>query len=244
MAENSGLAADIAIFQEKLQRAIRSGNQVDLAKAIVHQVDVQKYQKDMLKSSMLVVCFQAPIFMSVYRVFRAMAVYPVVSLEKGGLFWFENLTVPDPFYILPLYIGSTLYLMTKTGVEFGNIDTRNSKQKYLSYGMPIMVVGLISWMEFPSAILVYWCVNNTISLLQAKILQQEIVRKYLNIPEVKRVDPADLPPPKSFKERLAEVKENFSRTVDTREMSAQAFERAGTGPAKKTHKVDWSKISK
>lgn len=41
---------------------------------------------------------------------REMANVPVDSLRHGGLFWFEDLTVPDQFFILPVITSLTLWL--------------------------------------------------------------------------------------------------------------------------------------
>lgn len=51
-----------------------------------------------------------PFFMSTFFALRNMAKQPVASLLDGGSFWFENLTVPDPYYILP--VVSTISLMS------------------------------------------------------------------------------------------------------------------------------------
>lgn len=45
---------------------------------------------------------QLPIGFGMFRILRAMADLPVPSLETGGCLWFTDLTVPDPWYILPL----------------------------------------------------------------------------------------------------------------------------------------------
>ena len=102
VAENSRFASDLAIFQAKITKAMRSGNQQEMAKVMVNYADIQKQQKEVLKNSLTTTLVQGPIFISMYQVLRAMANYPVVSMETGGLFWFTNFTQTDPFYILPL----------------------------------------------------------------------------------------------------------------------------------------------
>ena len=41
---------------------------------------------------------------------RQMATLPVESFQTGGLLWFTDLCVPDPYYILPLMTMATLSL--------------------------------------------------------------------------------------------------------------------------------------
>jgi len=39
-----------------------------------------------------------------------MSELPVVSMQSGGLFWFTDLTVPDPYFALPLMTATTLLI--------------------------------------------------------------------------------------------------------------------------------------
>ena len=46
-----------------------------------------------------------------------MAKVPVASLATGGLWWFTDLTVNDPLYILPLITAGTIALIFELGAE-------------------------------------------------------------------------------------------------------------------------------
>ena len=59
---------------------------------------------------MHVLLLQLPIFLSVFTGIREMAALPVVSMQTGGLLWFTDLTVPDPYFVLPLLNAATLLL--------------------------------------------------------------------------------------------------------------------------------------
>ena len=43
-----------------------------------------------------------PLFISFFFALRGMAYAPLESLKTGGLFWFTDLTVVDPYYALPI----------------------------------------------------------------------------------------------------------------------------------------------
>lgn len=58
--------------------------------------------------SVYIYIFQFPIFASIFIGLRAMCYYPMESLKTGGFGWIVDLTVPDPFYILPLVTGGSL----------------------------------------------------------------------------------------------------------------------------------------
>jgi YidC/Oxa1 family membrane protein insertase len=49
-----------------------------------------------------------PIFISVFWGLRGMATLPVESMTQGGILWFVDLTVPDPYYLLPLLTSATM----------------------------------------------------------------------------------------------------------------------------------------
>lgn len=74
---------------------------------------------------------QAPIFISFFIALRKMAYLPVPSLQTGGTLWFPDLTLADPFYILPLVVTGTMFFI----LEVGNPTTFKShfeqKQSYL-----------------------------------------------------------------------------------------------------------------
>ena len=48
-----------------------------------------------------------------FRLMRGMADVPVPGLETGGLLWFQDLTLPDPYLIIPLATGFILYRTIK-----------------------------------------------------------------------------------------------------------------------------------
>lgn len=50
-----------------------------------------------------------PVFISFFMGLRQMANVPVDSLRTGGLFWFQDLTVPDQFFALPVLTSLTLW---------------------------------------------------------------------------------------------------------------------------------------
>lgn len=49
---------------------------------------------------------------------RAMAKLPVPGLETGGALWFQNLTIPDPYFILPLAAAGVLHTVLRVRSPF------------------------------------------------------------------------------------------------------------------------------
>ncbi|EME26484.1 preprotein translocase, Oxa1 family [Galdieria sulphuraria] len=71
---------------------------------------MKKYKADPLKN-FYAPLIQTPIIMSLYWGVRSLTKSNPISLSEGGIGWFQDLTVPDPHYILPL-LCSTIYLIT------------------------------------------------------------------------------------------------------------------------------------
>jgi len=53
------------------------------------------------------------VFLSIFYGLRGMTSLPVQSLMTGGGAWFVDLTVPDPYFILPAMSATTIFVVTK-----------------------------------------------------------------------------------------------------------------------------------
>jgi YidC/Oxa1 family membrane protein insertase len=61
---------------------------------------------------------QGVIGFGAFRCLRGMATLPVPGLAENGWFWFENLTIADPYYLLPAVTGSIMYLVIKVRLGY------------------------------------------------------------------------------------------------------------------------------
>lgn len=124
---------------------------------------------------------QAPIFLSFFLGIRKMTTVPVVSMKTGGLLWFPDLTIHDPYYLLPVLTSATFLL----NVELGADGIPQQQQKQMRLTFRIMAAGMIPLtLYFPSGIFVYWLTSNLFSLAQFSILRQPAVRRLVGIPEL------------------------------------------------------------
>lgn len=56
-----------------------------------------------------------------FWILRAMAHLPVPALATGGVLWFPNLTIPDPYFLLPFATALTSHLLFKVKSQLGSI---------------------------------------------------------------------------------------------------------------------------
>jgi len=190
---------------------------------------------------------QASIFISMFFALRGMSNLPIESMKDGGCLWFNNLTLMDPYVVLPVATSISLFLQMKSGAEGLKLDQLGRIPRILMTAMPVVMI--IFTYKFPAAICLYWMTSNFISLSQAKMLKLPKVRKVLNIPEM--VKPKE-PQAKSGKSNKGFV-EGFRESIDNsdfleqmkkkefgREYDEKMFRKAGTETIK-TFKYDPTK---
>lgn len=83
---------------------------------------------------------QVPIFISMFLGLKKMANLPVPSMETGGILWFENMTMMDPFYLLPLMTSCSLFLQFYIGADGMNFKTMGKTQRILMMGLPFFIM--------------------------------------------------------------------------------------------------------
>lgn len=89
-------------LMQKLTEAKSVGDQTAVA---VYSQQLSKMWKDNNCTpwrAMVLPLVQMPLFISFFFAVRGLASLPVPQMKEGGLWWFEDLTVADPYYILPV----------------------------------------------------------------------------------------------------------------------------------------------
>lgn len=151
-------------IQNKLTEARQMGNAVEYAQYNQELMLFMKTKGFNPVKSMLIPFAQAPIFISYFVGIRRMVNAPVESLHTGGMLWFTDLTLADPFYILPVVTCTTLALTIYLGTDGTQMNKENPMINYVLRGLPIVIFPFI--MNFPAAMVVYWASSNFCSLIQ------------------------------------------------------------------------------
>ncbi|TPP59261.1 Mitochondrial inner membrane protein OXA1L [Fasciola gigantica] len=165
---------------------------------------------------------------------------PVPSMRTGGLAWFSDLTIPDPYYLLPLLSMSSILLMVETGADMST-QAMTPIVRTLMRGFPC--VGFFMVMNMPSALLWYWTVSNFISLVQATILRLPAVRTWLKLPASSKPPPT-LTKKRGFVEGFRETMTNSKllAELEARErLDAKSWQEAGRGHIPRTFAYDPTK---
>lgn len=107
---------------------------------------------------------QMPIFLALYW----MLMESVELRHAEFILWITDLSTKDPFFILPILYGASMYLMQK--IQPTPI-TDPMQQKMMQW-MP--VVFSLLFVIFPAGLVLYWLVNNLISILQTLYIYRQI----------------------------------------------------------------------
>lgn len=99
---------------------------------------------------------QIPVFFAVYRVLMN-------AIELKGaewILWIEDLSVMDPYFVLPVLMGATMYIQQ---VITPNTMTDPMQQKIFKF---LPVIFTFFFITFPAGLTLYWFVNNSFSVVQ------------------------------------------------------------------------------
>ncbi|KFM60380.1 Mitochondrial inner membrane protein OXA1L, partial [Stegodyphus mimosarum] len=238
----SNYMPQLQFLQSKFGEARRTGNAVEASRyASEIMVFMKEHNISPIKNALLPMS-QAPVFISFFLGLRAMAKVPVESMKYGGIGWATDLTIPDPYYVLPVIACGTLYIVLKIGAESG-VKLENMKMVgYFLRALPIIAFPFC--MNFPSAVLYYWCTTNFCTLAFVSILKLQPVRQYFKLPTQQPVDPKFLLPKKSFVAGIKEAYEDqkiLAAVEDRRRIDEIRFQKYGTGPIPRTYSYDPTK---
>lgn len=88
---------------------------------------------------------QMPIFVSFFFSLRQMSSAPLESMKTGGALWFPDLTMHDPYYILPVLASATMLATIELGSE-GLAQAQGTKNIFRGMAGVILLVTY----QFPS----------------------------------------------------------------------------------------------
>lgn len=182
-AKMNNVRGDAERLQQELREAIHTQDQPrqvaasDGMKKLYADAGVQPAK------ALLVPFIQMPFFISIFFGVKRMAYLPVESMKTGGIFWFEDLTLADPFFILPVVCAGTMWIAVETSAD-GKMSMSEDMVNKMKFFMRFACVSsLCITSTFPAALLVYWCTSNSYTLAQMIVLRNETVKTALGIPE-------------------------------------------------------------
>ncbi len=134
----------------------------------LNQAMMEMYRKEKINplGGCLPVVVQIPVFIALYWVLLS-------SVEMRGapwVLWIHDLSVPDPYYILPVIMAASMFVQTKL-----NPTPPDPIQAKVMMYMPI--VFSVMFFFFPAGLVLYWVVNNLLSIAQQWQINQMFGKK-------------------------------------------------------------------
>jgi YidC/Oxa1 family membrane protein insertase len=128
-------------------------------------MDLYKKEKINPLGGCLPILVQIPVFIALYWVLLE----SVEMRQAPWILWINNMSAPDPFFILPLLMGITMFIQQK--LNPAPIDPIQAKIM-----MALPVVFTVFFAFFPAGLVLYWVVNNTLSITQQYYITRYVVK--------------------------------------------------------------------
>jgi len=106
---------------------------------------------------------QIPVFFALYRVLLNADELQGAPWIHG---WIENLAIADPYYILPVLMGASMWFQQRITPN----NFTDPLQEKIFQWFPVIMAGMFIIMPFPSGLVLYWVVNNLFTIGQQYVI--------------------------------------------------------------------------
>jgi YidC/Oxa1 family membrane protein insertase len=143
--------------------ALREEFADDKAKQSQAMMELYKKEKINPMGGCLPILVQMPVFIGLYW----MLMESVELRHAPFILWIHDLSVMDPYFVLPLMMGASMYYMQRL-----NPPPPDPMQAKIMQWMPVMFTFFFLW--FPAGLVLYWVVNNLLSMAQQYVITRQI----------------------------------------------------------------------
>ncbi|GFO58806.1 membrane protein insertase YidC [Geomonas silvestris] len=106
---------------------------------------------------------QIPVFFGLYRALM----YSIELRHAPFMLWITDLSAKDPYYVTPIIMGATMFIQQK--MTPSNMDPVQAKMMLM-----LPVVFTFMFLNFPSGLVVYWLVNNVLTIVQQMYINKTV----------------------------------------------------------------------
>lgn len=161
--------AKMRMLQPKIQE-MRERFGDDRQRMSQEMMKLYKEEKVNPMGGCLPILIQMPIFIALYWTFME-----AVELRHAPFFgWIQDLSAQDPYYILPLLMGASMFLLQKMSPT----PVADPMQQKVMNFMPVIFTVFFLW--FPSGLVLYWLTSNLITIAQQWLIYRNLEKKGLH----------------------------------------------------------------
>jgi YidC/Oxa1 family membrane protein insertase len=132
------------------------------------QETMKLYQKEKLNplGGCLPMLVQMPVFIALYWVLME----SVELRQSPFMFWIVDLSIKDPFFVLPLLMGGSMFVQ----MQMQQQPSMDPMQAKIMKFMPVMFTFMFLW--FPAGLTLYWFINNLSTIGQQYMVNKSVER--------------------------------------------------------------------
>ncbi|PKN34317.1 MAG: membrane protein insertase YidC [Deltaproteobacteria bacterium HGW-Deltaproteobacteria-19] len=155
MKEMQKLQPRMKEIQEKFKSDRQRLSQETMALYKAHKINPM--------SGCLPMLIQIPVFFGLYKALM----YAIELRHSPLIWWIQDLSAKDPYYITPVIMGATMWLQQKMTPSTGD-----AMQQKIMLWMPVIFTFL--FLNFPSGLVIYWLFNNIFSIGQQYYINKKV----------------------------------------------------------------------
>lgn len=131
----------------------------------LNQAMMEMYKKEKINplGGCLPMVVQIPVFIALYWVLLE----SVELRQAPWILWIQDLSIKDPYFVLPLLMGITMFIQQKL-----NPPPPDPMQAKIMMSLPVVFTVFFAF--FPSGLVLYWFVNNLLSIMQQWYITKKI----------------------------------------------------------------------
>ncbi len=133
----------------------------------LNQAMMELYKKEKINplGGCLPILVQIPVFIALYWVLLE----SVELRQAPWILWIKDLSTKDPYFVLPLLMGATMFIQQK--LNPAPVDPIQAKVMTF-----LPIVFTFFFLFFPSGLVLYWVVNNTLSIVQQWYITHKVIK--------------------------------------------------------------------
>lgn len=106
---------------------------------------------------------QIPVFFGLYKALM----FSIELRHAPFYFWLQDLSAKDPYYVTPVIMGATMFIQQK--MTPSNMDPIQAKMM-----LALPIVFTFMFLNFPSGLVLYWLVNNILTIAQQAYINKSL----------------------------------------------------------------------
>ena len=142
----------------------------------IYKDDREKLNKELMKlyrehkvnpvGGCLPMFLQMPVFVALFNI-----LYMTVDLRQAPfILWISDMSIPDPFYVLPVLMGASMVIQQK--IMPTTMDPTQAKMMLM---LPVFLTFL--FLTFPAGLVLYWLTNNVLTIAQQFITDRYVFKR-------------------------------------------------------------------